>query len=207
MSRRPASDACSTSCGPGSNTCGTSPPIRTLTVLALAATFLGVPLLTFLPVFARNVFHEGVGQYSHMMAWSGVGAVAGAMAVAWMGRFSRMGATALCVQVLFGVLTVAFAYSRALWISYALLVVSGAALMVVFSLFTSLVQLIAPNHMRGRVMSIYMVAFRGGMPLGSLVTGLAIDRIGAPAAIAVNGVLLSGVALWFLVRRDVPGGA
>ncbi len=103
-----------------------------------------------------------------------------------------MGATALCVQVLFGVLTVAFAYSRALWVSYALLVVSGAALMVVFSLFTSLVQLIAPNHMRGRVMSIYMVAFRGGMPLGSLVTGLAIDRIGAPAAIAVNGVLLSG---------------
>ena len=48
--------------------------------------------------------------------------------------------------------------------------------------------------MRGRVMSIYMVAFRGGMPLGSLVTGLAIDRVGAPAAIAVNGVLLSVVA-------------
>jgi MFS family permease len=183
------------------------PAIRTLTVLALASTFLGVPLLTFLPVFARNVFHEGVGQYSQMMAWSGVGAVAGALVVAWMGRFSRMGLTALCVQVLFGVLTVAFAYSRALWISYALLVVSGAALMVVFSLFTSLVQLIAPNHMRGRVMSIYMVAFRGGMPLGSLVTGLAIDQVGAPAAIAVNGVLLSGVALWFLVRRHVPGSA
>jgi MFS family permease len=182
------------------------PAIRTLTVLALASTFLGVPLLTFLPVFARNVFHEGVGQYSQMMAWSGVGAVAGALVVAWMGRFGRMGVTALSVQVLFGGLTVAFAYSRALWLSYVLLVVSGAALMVVFSLFTSLVQLIAPNQMRGRVMSIYMVAFRGGMPLGSLATGLVIDRIGAPAAIAVNGVLLSAVALWFLLRRDVPGG-
>jgi predicted MFS family arabinose efflux permease len=111
------------------------------------------------------------------------------------------------VQVAFGVLTVAFALTRELWISHLLLLVSGAALMVVFSLFTSLVQLIAPNEMRGRVMSIYMVAFRGGMPLGSLVTGLVIDRIGAPAAIAVNGVLLSGVALWFLVRRDVPGDA
>jgi MFS family permease len=179
--------------------------IRTLTILALASTFLGVPLLTFLPVFARNVFHEGVGQYSHMMAWSGVGAVAGALVVAWMGRFRHMGWTALAVQVLFGALTVAFALSRNLWVSYALLAVSGAALMVVFSLFTSLVQLIAPNHMRGRVMSIYMVAFRGGMPLGSLVTGLVIDRIGAPLAIAVNGVLLSAVALWFLARRHVPG--
>ena len=181
------------------------PAIRTLTVLALASTFLGVPLLTFLPVFARNVFHEGVGQYSQMMAWSGAGAVAGALVVAWMGRFRHMGWTALAVQVLFGALTVAFALSRQLWVSYLLLAVSGAALMVVFSLFTSLVQLIAPNQMRGRVMSIYMVAFRGGMPLGSLVTGLAIDRIGAPAAIAVDGVLLTAVALWFLARRDVPG--
>ena len=181
------------------------PAVRTLTILGLAATFLGVPLLTFLPVFARNVFHEGVGQYSHMMAWSGAGAVAGALVVAWLGRFKHMGWTALGIQVIFGALTVAFALSRNLWVSYALLAVSGAALMVVFSLFTSLVQLIAPNHLRGRVMSIYMVAFRGGMPLGSLVTGLLIDRIGAPLAIAINGVLLSAVALWFLARRHVPG--
>jgi predicted MFS family arabinose efflux permease len=179
--------------------------VRRLTLLALASTFLGVPLLTFLPVFARNVFHEGVGQYSQMMAWSGIGAVAGALVVAWLGRFAHMGRTALTVQVLFGALTVAFALSRELWVSYLLLAVTGAALMVVFSLLTSLVQLIAPNEMRGRVMSIYMVAFRGGMPLGSLVTGLAIDRVGAPAAIAVNGLLLTAVALWFLVRRDVPG--
>ena len=64
-------------------------------------------------------------------------------------------------------------------------------MMIVFSLLTSLVQLIAPNEMRGRVMSVYMVAFRGGMPLGSLVTGVVVDQAGAPLAIAVNGALLS----------------
>ena len=181
--------------------------IRTLTVLALLATFLGVPLLTFLPVFARNVFQQGVGQYSHMMAWSGAGAIAGALVVAWLGRFRRMGLTALLVQVLFGLLTVAFAYSRTMWVSYVLLMLSGAALMVVFSLFSSLVQLIVPNELRGRVMSIYMVAFRGGMPLGSLATGVVIDRLGAPHTIAINGVLLTGVALWCLVRGHVPGDA
>jgi predicted MFS family arabinose efflux permease len=179
--------------------------VRRLTLLALVSTFLGVPLLTFLPVFAKNVFHEGVGQYSHMMAWSGVGAVAGALVVAWLGRFARMGGTALLVLVIFGVLTVAFTMTRDLRVSYVLLAVAGAALMIAFSLLTSLVQLIAPNEMRGRVMSIYMVAFRGGMPLGSLITGLAIDRIGAPAAIAVNGAILTLVAAWFLVRRDMPG--
>jgi predicted MFS family arabinose efflux permease len=179
--------------------------VRTLTLLALVSTFLGVPLLTFLPVFARNVFHEGVGQYSHMMAWSGVGAVAGALVVAWLGRFARMGHSALAVLVLFGILTVAFTLTRDLRVTYVLLAITGAALMIAFSLLTSLVQLIAPNEMRGRVMSIYMVAFRGGMPLGSLVTGLAIDRIGAPAAIAINGAVLTLVAAWFLIRREVPG--
>jgi MFS family permease len=183
------------------------PAVRTLTALALVSTFLGVPLLTFLPVFARNVYHEGVGQYSQMMAWSGIGAVAGALVVAWMGRFARMGPTALAVQVAFGVLTVAFAFTRELWLSHLLLLLAGASLMIVFSLFTSLVQLIAPNEMRGRVVSIYMVAFRGGMPLGSLATGLVIDRVGAPVAIGVNGVLLTVVALWFLLRRAVPAEA
>ena len=68
-------------------------------------------------------------------------------------------------------LIIAFAMSRVLWLSDILLFLTGAALMVVFSTVTSLMQLIAPNEMRGRVMSIYMLAFRGGMPLGSLVSG------------------------------------
>src|SRR5207248_2763321 len=78
---------------------------------------------------------------------------------------------ALLVQAVYGVLIIAFAISRVLWLSDLLLFFTGVALMVVFSTVTSLVQLIAPNDMRGRVMSIYMLAFRGGMPLGSLVSG------------------------------------
>jgi uncharacterized membrane protein YfcA len=63
-----------------------------------------------------------------------------------------------------------------------------------------LVQLIAPNEMRGRVMSIYMVAFRGGMPLGSLASGYLATFIGAPLVLEINGVLLMIVALYFLIR-------
>jgi MFS family permease len=178
------------------------PALRTFTVLALSSTFLGVPLLTFLPVFTRNVFHSGVERYSEMMAWSGGGAIAGALVVAWLGRFRHMGVTALLVQLLTGVLVAGFALSRIPWLSNVLLMATGAAMMVTFSLFTSLVQLIAPNEMRGRVMSVYMVAFRGGMPLGSLVTGVIVDQAGAPLAIAVNGVLLTTVAAWFLLRQQ-----
>ena len=109
------------------------------------------------------------------MAFSGTGSVCGALIVAWLGKFKRMGLTALLMQAVYGVLIVAFASSHMLWLSAILLFFTGAALMMVFSTVTSLVQLIAPNEMRGRVMSIYMVAFRGGMPLGSLAQRLLRD--------------------------------
>jgi MFS family permease len=68
------------------------------------------------------------------------------------------------------------------------------------ALLSSLVQLNAPNEMRGRVMSIYMVAFRGGMPLGSLAAGWIAIRTSAPTVLVVNGILLSLVAAWFLLK-------
>ena len=83
-----------------------------------------------------------------------------------------------------------------------LLLFTGASLMMVFSTVTSLVQLIAPNEMRGRVMSIFMVAFRGGMPLGSLAGGYFATIIGAPKVIGINGTLLVLVALYFLLVRS-----
>jgi MFS family permease len=171
-----------------------------LIVLAATTTFLGFSVLTFLPLFARRVFHEGAGTYSHLMAFSGAGSILGALIVAWLGKFKRMGLAALSVQALYGILIVGFAASRMLWLSDVLLFLTGAALMVVFSTVTSLVQLIAPNEMRGRVMSIYMLAFRGGMPLGSLVSGYLATFIGAPIVIGINGVLLVVVAMYFLAR-------
>lgn len=171
-----------------------------LTLVAFSITFLGIPLLTFLPLIARDVFQQDVGGFSGMMAYSGVGAVSGALVVAWLGRFRHMGLTSLLVQLVFSVLVVLFAITRTLWLSQLLLVLLGATLIVSMSLVTSLVQLIAPNELRGRVMSIYMVAFRGGMPLGSLVSGKIADMASAPLALAIDGALLAVVALYFLSR-------
>src|SRR5689334_21960973 len=172
-----------------------------LTMLAAATTFLGFALLTFLPLYAQQVFHEGASTYSHLMAYSGAGSIAGALTVAWLGKFKRMGLTALLMQIVYGALIIAFALSRTLALSEVLLFCTGFALMLVFSTVTSLVQLIAPNEMRGRVMSIYMLAFRGGMPLGSLASGWLATIISAPTVLIINGVLLSLVAAWFLLNN------
>jgi MFS family permease len=176
------------------------PAIVALTVLAALTTFLGLPLLTFLPVFARDVFHGDINRFSHMMAFSGAGAVCGALIVAWLGRFRHIGLTVLVTQAMFGGLVVAFAMSRIVWLSDLLLFFSGAALLMTFSMTSSLVQLIVPDNLRGRVMSIYMVAFRGGMPLGSLAAGYAASRTSAPFVLALNGCLLLMVAMYFLIR-------
>jgi MFS family permease len=174
--------------------------IMALMVLGAATAFFGIPMLTLLPVFARDVFGSGVEGYSVLLSFSGAGAVAGAMVVAWLGRFRHMGSTTLLVQACFGVIIALVAWSRWLPLSYLLLFASGVTLMIVVSCLMSLVQLIAPNEMRGRVMSIYLVAFRGGMPLGSLASGYFASVSSAPNAIAFNGIALLAVSVFFLFR-------
>jgi MFS family permease len=176
--------------------------IVALTILAAATTFLAFTVMTFLPVITQNVFHEGAATYSKLAAFSAAGSVVGSLTVAWLGKFKRMGLTSLVAQGFLGLVIVGFGMSHVMWLSAALLFAMGALMMVVFSTASSLVQLIAPNEMRGRVMSIYMVAFRGGMPLGSLLSGYAATFVGAPKVIAVNGVLLILVALYFLLAGD-----
>ena len=176
--------------------------IMALMVLGAATTFFGIPMLTLLPVFARDVFGSDVEGYSALLAFSGAGAVVGSMIVAWLGRFPRMGLGTLLVQVVFGVMITLLALNRSLYISYVLLFLSGVALMIVLSCITSLVQLIAPNEMRGRVMSIYLVAFRGGMPIGSLVSGYVASLTSAPTVLALNGVAMLMVSAYFLLKNE-----
>ena len=166
----------------------------------VATTYLGVPLLTFLPLFAQYVFKGGVGQYTQLMACAGAGAVAGALVVAWLGKVKGMGRTVLILQVCFGAFVLLFALTQVLWINAVLLFAAAVCMVMVFSLVASLVQLVVPNELRGRVMSIYMVAFRGGMPLGSLVGGYVATLASPQMVLTINGVLLSSVAAWFLLK-------
>ena len=160
------------------------PAIIALTVLASMTTFLGLPLLTFLPMFARDIFHGDIGRYSEMMAFSGVGAVVRRAGGGVARTLPAHGADAAA-----GADGVRRADRRLRLLAHLLAeqpaaVLRGAALLMVFSMTASLVQLIVPDHLRGRVVSIYMVAFRGGMPLGSLAGGYAASLTSVPVVLA-----------------------
>ena len=172
-----------------------------LIALAFCMTALAIPTLTFLPVFAKDVFHRGPTAFTILLSCSGIGSVAGALIVAALGNVQNKGQIALLTMLLLGGSITGFAISKSIVLSGALLIVSGAAMMGVFSMVSSLVQLITPNEMRGRVMSVYNLAFRGGMPLGSLATGWLVPIYSAPHVLAANGLLLVAVGCYFLLLQ------
>ena len=179
-------------------------PMVPLIFLAFSTTTLAFPMISFLPVFARAVFHSGPATYSGLLAASGMGSVAGAVIVAAMGRKKNLGKPALIMLASLGITMSSFALSKHVLLAGFFLFLSGTAMISVFALITSMVQLITPDEMRGRVMSVYNVAFRGGIPVGSIIAGAIIRNSTPVPAIAVNGMLLVLLGSYFLfVHRRI----
>ena len=170
-------------------------------VLGFIVAFLGFPILTFLPVITKDVFQRDVDFYSRLMTFAGAGAVTGALVVAYIGKHRHIGRVLLMCLGLFGTAMALFSLSRTPVLSAVILFIAGSLLVMCTSLTTSLAQLLAPGELRGRVVSIYMLAFRGGSPLGGLASGWLVTQVGsAPKVLMVNGITLTIVALFFLIR-------
>lgn len=173
--------------------------LMTLTFLSFAGTFFGVPLFTMLPVVAKQFLLDARG-LSLLQSVYGVGSVIGAVFVAATGYAKRKGKIALLMQLAFAILLVAFGLSRNLAASMVFGFFAGACVVGVVSLYSSLVQLATGDAMRGRVMSIFMLAFRGGMPLGNLLAGFIAQRWSLSLALTLNGVMLAVIASIYLAK-------
>ena len=122
--------------------------------------------------------------------------------MAWFGRMKNQGRNALFALCTLGVMMIGFALAPSLSVACVMIFLAGASLMSVFSMVASLVQLITPDDMRGRVMSIYNLAFRGGGPFGGLLVGsILIPRYSAPVAIACAGAAMIVLGVTFLLTQ------
>ena len=175
--------------------------MEALIVVAFLMAALAIPMITFLPVFARNVFHGGPSTFTILLVFSGLGAIAGALMIAAMGNVRRKGRVAVLMLMAMGGGMAGFALSKYLVLSCVLLFLSGAAMMGAFTMINSLVQLITSHEMRGRVTSVYNVAFRGGMPFGNLASGWLIPMFSAPVVISANGILLVALGFYLLAGQ------
>jgi predicted MFS family arabinose efflux permease len=175
--------------------------MEALILLAFCMTALAMPMRTYIPVFVKDIFHRGPETYGNLLALMGLGSIFGSLMIASAGNFKRKGFVALCALICLGAGIFGFGLSKSVPLSGIILVLVGASMMAVFATVTSLVQLITTNEMRGRVMSVYNVAFRGGMPLGNLLSGWLVPIFSAPVVLRVNGVLLILLALYFLLLQ------
>ena len=173
--------------------------MEALILLAFCMTALGMPMRTYIPVFVKDIFHRGPETYGNLLSLMGFGSIFGSLIIASAGNFKRKGRVALVALILLGASISGFAFSTSVPLSGVILVLAGASMMAVFATVNSLVQLITTNEMRGRVMSVYNVAFRGGMPMGNLLSGWLVPIFTAPVVLGVNGFLLILLALYFLL--------
>ncbi len=173
--------------------------MEALILLAFCMTALSMPMRTYIPVFVKDIFHRGPETFGNLLSVMGIGSIIGSLTIAGMGNIPNKGRVALITLISLGVGIAGFSISKALPLSYAMLIIVGASMMMVFATVTSLVQLIATNEMRGRVMSVYNCAFRGGMPMGNLLSGWLVPMFTAPVVLGVNGLLLILMAGYFLV--------
>jgi predicted MFS family arabinose efflux permease len=172
-----------------------------LIALAFFMTMLSFPMISFLPVFAKDVFHGNSNTYMWFLVASGAGSVTGALLVAASRKETSQYQRALVVMLVLGLLIAGFGLSKNIGLSLLLLFAGGAALMIVFALNASIVQSYVGDAMRGRVMSVYNVAFRGGMPMGSLLSGFLIKSSSAPGVMQANGIAVVVLGLLFLVSQ------
>jgi MFS family permease len=178
------------------------PPIRALLLLLALISLVGFPYTVLLPVFAKDVLGGGAGTLGILSACTGLGALIGALTLASRSTVRGLGGMIGRTLSVFGAALVAFAFSRSAVLSAALLVAAGFGMMASTASMNTIIQTIVDEEKRGRVMSLYTMAFVGLAPIGALLGGSLADRIGAPLTVGIGGAACLAVALWF--HRQLP---
>jgi MFS family permease len=166
--------------------------VRTLMVLTAVLSVFGFPYIAMMPVFARDVLHRGAEGYGALTSSIGIGAVIGALAIAWRSaRIRARGRLMLVGGTAFGILLMLFAASRSLGLSMGLLGLAGFAMIVNNALGNTLLQTAAPDHLRGRIMGFYSFVFVGMAPFGAFLFGVVAEHVGVPATLAAGGAIVA----------------
>ena len=164
-----------------------TPLISLLLGLILSVSLFVINFNTLVPLFARDVLHEGARAYGLLMASLGVGAVIGALVLALIGPGRPAVSVVIAGALIVSGGLVALAAARAFWLAAGTLFVIGCSQIVFTASCNSTLQITAPDRLRGRVMSLYALVFVGSSPFGSLLVGFIAEQFGVPAACAVGG--------------------
>jgi MFS family permease len=175
-------------------------PIRTILLLFALISFMGMPFVVLMPIFAAKVLHGGPHTLGFLMGAMGVGALVSALSLA--ARKSVRGLVRMIPisAAVFGLGLIGFGLSRWFWPSMVMVFVAGMGMMQGMAGSNTVIQTIVTEDKRGRVMSYYTMAFMGMAPFGGLLAGVMADAIGAPWTVILNGSAILLGAAWFMTR-------
>ena len=163
-------------------------PVRALLLLIGLASLAAMPYMVLMPIFAGHILRGGARQLGLLMGATGIGALMGALMLASKTSVSGLGRWVWMAATGFGLSLISFSLSRQLWLSLAVLVPTGFAMMVQMGSTNTLLQVMVPDRLRGRVMSLYSMMFVGMGPIGALLGGILASKIGAPWTVAIGGI-------------------
>jgi MFS family permease len=173
--------------------------MKWLLITMAVSTLLGVPMVTLLPVFARDILHVGASGFGIMVGAFGAGAVSAGVLVAVLGDFQGKGLFVVRSVVLFVLGMLGFALSRDMLISVICLWVAGFSMVGYASVINTMLQHTVPDHLRGRAMSLFVFSFGGCMPFGNLLAGYFAKVFSAPATLIGQGLLLGVFTLYLYI--------
>jgi MFS family permease len=173
--------------------------ILALIVLVALSSLFGFSIVTLMPAWAVKVLGGDARTNGLLQSARGAGALAAALGIASLGAARGRGRLLTAGSLAFPVALAGLSFTRTLPLSLAGLFLAGAALIAMFNLANALVQTLVPDAVRGRVMSVYNLAFLGVAPIGSLAIGAAAERFGEPSAVlafaAMSLACTGGIAL------------
>lgn len=174
--------------------------IRTLIGLIAAASMFGLSFSTMFPAWSVSILKGDAATNGLLQSFRGIGAVVGSITLASLSRLNLKGKILTLGTFVYPLFMAAFAFSRWLPLSLALLVCIGGSMILVFNLANALVQTTVPDELRGRVMSIYTLIFLGFFPVGSLLMGAIAEHAGVmvPLLIGAGASLAVAMLLWSL---------
>jgi MFS family permease len=175
-------------------------PIRALLLLLGVVSLVGMPYVVLMPIFADQILHGGARGLGILMGATGVGALLGALTLAFRQGVKGLGRWVAWCCAGFGVSLMVFSFSRYFWLSVILLLPVGYAMMLQMGCSNTLIQVMVPDALRGRVMAVYSMMFMGMAPIGALLGGAIAERLGAPVTVAIGGLASLAGAGWFALQ-------
>lgn len=164
-----------------------SVPIRSMLMMLALISLVGLPYIVLMPIFAKDILHGGPATLGFLMGFAGAGALSAALYLAARKTVLGLGKMIPISACLLGGGLIAFSFSKSLYVSMALMAVTGFGQIVQMATGNTLLQTVVDDDKRGRVMSFYAMSFGGMMPLGSLLAGAMASRIGAPWTVFIGG--------------------